>query len=90
MNKKTPTKGDKTPTGGEGNLHFSELPRRKHRMEGGEPFERIKEIEEMKQKGKKKKERRGWGHDSHGGYRTPDGKLFLFFFLERTRAMRER
>jgi hypothetical protein len=69
MNKKPPTKGDKSPTGGERNLHFSELPRRKHRKEGGEPFDKIKEIEEMKQKGKikiKKKERGGGGGGGGG------------------------
>ena len=90
MNKKPPTKGDKTPTGGEGNLHFSELPRRKHRMEGGEPFERIKEIEEMKQKGKKRKKEGGGGTIAMEATAPQMASFFFFFFLERTRAMRER
>ena len=54
----------------------------KYQNGGGEPFEKIKERE--------KKKKKGWGHGSHGGYHTPSGKLFLFFFLERTRVVRER
>jgi hypothetical protein len=61
VNKKPPTKGDKTLIEEERNFQFSELPRRKHRKKGGEPFEKIREIEEMKQKGKKKKKRKERG-----------------------------
>jgi hypothetical protein len=57
VNKKPPTKGDKTPTREERNLHFSKLPKMKYRKGGRESFEKIKEREEMKQKGRKKKKR---------------------------------
>ena len=75
---KTPHKGGQTiPIGGERNLNFFELPKRKHLKGGGEPFEKIKEREERKQK----KEKRVGGHGNHGCYRTLGGKLFCFFLL---------
>jgi hypothetical protein len=52
VNKKPPIKEGKTLTGRERNLHFSKLPKRKHRKGRREPSEKIKEREERKKKKK--------------------------------------
>jgi hypothetical protein len=67
--------GQTTPTGGERNLNFFELPKRKHLKGGGEPFEKIKEKEERKQKKKKK----GGGSWQPWMLPHPRWQAFLFF-----------
>ena len=63
----------------ERNLHFSELPKKKQRKGGGEPFEKIKEREERKQKWKKKE----GGGDTTAMKATPHPRwqAFSFFHL---------